>query len=68
MHLTQSMKRVGEKELLGYSSMAAQLGIAVASVAALTRRRPVFYLAAAIGIASLGIVAYAFIDGYVLSN
>ena len=51
-------KRLAERDDLGYAGMAAQLAIALASVAALMRRPSVFGLAVVIGLVALGITGY----------
>ncbi len=66
-HLGQGLKRLGEKDVLGYAGMAAQLGIALASVAALTRQRAIFYIGAAAGGAAVIVTAYVFISAYIAS-
>jgi hypothetical protein len=63
-HLARSRKRLDQKDLLGYAGMAAQLGIALASVAALTRRREVFYLGIIAGLASVVLTAWTLIGDY----
>jgi Domain of unknown function (DUF4337) len=61
-HLEAGHKRLGEKDTLGYSSLGAQLGIALASVAAMTRKRIAFQYALLIGVASLLVTGYAFFE------
>jgi uncharacterized protein DUF4337 len=64
--LGKGFRRLSEKDLLSYAGMAVQFGIALASVAALTRRKPAFHggiLAAAVGVA---ITAYALITHHLL--
>jgi hypothetical protein len=64
--LARGFRRMSEKDLLSYAGMAVQFGIALASVAALTKRRQAFYgglVAAAIGVA---ITAYALITHHLL--
>ena len=63
-HLANSLKRREQKDLLEYAGMAAQLGIALASVAALTRRREVFYIGIGAGAISVFITAYAMIESF----
>jgi hypothetical protein len=50
--------------LLDYAGMAAQMGIALASVAALTRRREAFVIGALCGAAGIAITAYAIIANH----
>lgn len=57
--LKDGEKFLHEKGLLSYASVATQLAIALASVAALTRRYVFFRIAIAIGVASILIAAYA---------
>ena len=66
-HMEQSRQRLGEKDLLGYASLAAQLGIALASVAAMSRQRLAFQAGLGAGIVALGILALAFFQGGLLS-
>ena len=67
-HLSKGSKSLGQKDLLGYAEIAAQLGIAIASVAAMTRKRQVFYMGVGVGVASILITTYAFISSYLLGN
>ena len=60
-YIAASLKRLGEKDILGYAGLAAQVGIALASVAAMSRKRSAFTIAILIALASLGITVYAFI-------
>jgi hypothetical protein len=53
-----------EKDLLGYSGMAVQLAIALASVAALTRKQAWFHIAIVIGALGIGVTGYAFVYHY----
>jgi hypothetical protein len=47
--------------MLGYAGMIAQLGIALASVAALVRKRMAFNIAIGAGVLAIAITAYVFI-------
>ncbi len=58
-HLQNGAGRLSERDLLGYAGLAAQLGIALASVAALVRWRAPFMVGIAAGILGLGIAGYA---------
>lgn len=58
-HLKDGLKRLAEKDLLGYADVAAQLGIALASVAALVQVRIAFHAGITAGAFGLGIAAYA---------
>jgi len=59
-HLKMGLRHLAEKDLLGYAGLAAQLGIALASVAALVRMRTAFYAGIATGTIAIAITAYAF--------
>jgi Domain of unknown function (DUF4337) len=64
--LARAFRRMSEKDLLSYGGMAVQMGIALASVAALTRKRSAFHggvIAAAIGVT---ITAYALVTHHLL--
>jgi len=58
--LKAGLGRLGEKDLLGYASLAAQIGIGLASVAALVHMRKLYLLGAVIGSFSLAIAVYAY--------
>ena len=60
-HMSEGLSHLAEKDLLGYAGLAMQIGIALASVSALVRKPSAFYAGAVIGVAGMGIVAYAFI-------
>jgi flagellar basal body-associated protein FliL len=62
--LQGGQKRIDQKDLLNYAGMAIQLGIALASVAALTRRKPAFTVALGIGAIGAAITAYAVLAAY----
>jgi hypothetical protein len=59
-HLQTGLKHLQQKDLLDYAGMVAQMGIALASVAALTRQRIAFNAGIAAGVVALLITAYAF--------
>jgi Domain of unknown function (DUF4337) len=59
-HLQTGLKWLTEKDLLGYAGLAAQLGIALASVAALVRWRTPFVAGILAGAVCIGITLYAF--------
>jgi hypothetical protein len=63
-HLKDGLKHLEEKDLLGYAGLAAQLGIALASVAALVRMRAAFYTGILAGTAGISIALYAFATHY----
>jgi hypothetical protein len=67
-HLKMGLRHLAEKDLLRYAGLAAQLGIALASVAALVRRRAAFYAGIAAGTIAIAITAYAFAMHYGLSS
>lgn len=60
-HLQVGLKWLAEKDLLGYAGLAAQLGIALASVAAMVRWRTPFLVGIAAGVLCILITAYAFV-------
>ena len=59
-YLKDGRKRLSERDLLSYASFAAQIGIALVSVAALVRSRNVFYTGIGAGVAGVLVMAYAF--------
>lgn len=63
-HLESGMKFLGQKDLLGYAGMLAQLGIALASVAALIRRRAVFNIGIAAGLGAVALTGYVLVAVY----
>ncbi len=63
-HLTDGRSRLAEKDMLEYASLAAQIGIAMASVAVMTKRHQVFGVATLAAIACIGLFAYAMIQHY----
>lgn len=63
-HLKEGHRRLAEKDLLNYADLAAQLGIALASVAALSKRRAAFVAGVCAGVAGVVITAYVFIAHY----
>jgi len=63
-HLQIGLKWLAEKDLLGYAGLAAQLGIALASVAALVRWRTPFIVGIAAGAICVAITVYAFAAYY----
>jgi hypothetical protein len=62
--LANGEKLLGEKDIIGYAGMAGQFAIALASVAALTRRRPAFYAAVFFGFVAFGVTGYAMVMHY----
>ena len=67
-HLKMGLRHLAEKDLLGYAGLAAQLGIALASVAALVRIRSAFFAGIAAGAAAIAITVYAFAMHYGISS
>ena len=63
-HLQIGLKWLAEKDLLGYAGLAAQLGIALASVAAMVRWRTPFLVGIAAGAVCIAITVYAFVAYY----
>lgn len=59
-HLKDGGKRLAERDQLVYAGFAAQVGIALASVAALVRSRIVFYMGIGAGVAGVMLMIYAF--------
>jgi hypothetical protein len=62
--LTVGSRLIAQKDLLDYAGVAVQLGIAMASVAALTRRSPAFAVGIMCGAAGGAITAYAIVVGF----
>lgn len=63
-HLQVGLKWLAEKDLLGYAGLAAQLGIALASVAAMVRWRTPFLVGIGAGVICIAITIYAFAAYY----
>jgi hypothetical protein len=61
-HLKTGLKHLQQKDLLDYAGMVAQMGIALASIAALTRQRIAFNAGIAAGVLAIAITAYAFLS------
>jgi len=66
--LANGEKLLGEKDIVGYAGMAGQFAIALASVAALTRRKPAFYAAVFFGLVAFGVTGYAMVMHYFFMN
>ncbi len=62
--LKEGEKRLAVKDLLDYAGVAAQLGIALASVAALTKKKEAFSVGLFVGVLAVAITAYALISPY----
>jgi hypothetical protein len=60
-HLKNGMKRLQQKDMLEYAGMVAQLGIALASIAALVRTRMAFDVAIAAGVIAVCITGWVFL-------
>lgn len=63
-HVQTGLQWLAEKDLLGYAGLTAQLGIALASVAALVRWRAPYLAGVVAGAICIAITAYAFIAYY----
>ncbi len=63
-HLQVGLKWLAEKDLLGYAGLSAQLGIALASVAAMVRWRTPFLVGIGAGIFCIAITVYVFAAYY----
>jgi len=57
-----------ERDIVQYASMATQLGIALLSVAALTKRRSLFIVGAVLGFVGIGLTGYALTYHFVLKG
>jgi hypothetical protein len=62
--LLDSHARLAEKDLLDYAGVAAQLGIALASVAALTKRQSAFNVGVIAGLIAVAVTCYALIQHF----
>lgn len=60
-HLASGFKHLQQKDMLGYAGMVAQLGIALASIAALVRKRIAFDVAIGAGVVAVVITGWVFI-------
>lgn len=58
-HLKTGLKHLQQKDLLDYAGMIAQMGIALASVAALTRQKIAFNAGIGVGVVAVLLTAYA---------
>ena len=58
-HLEQGQSQLQTRDLISYANLAVQLGIALASVAALVRVRRAFDIAVVVGVTGVLIAAYA---------
>ena len=57
--LSGGRKLLAERDLLSYAGFAAQIGIVLASVAALVRSRTAFYTGVGVGVAGVLVMIYA---------
>ncbi len=64
--LKSGTKQLRERDLLGYAGVGIQLGIALASVAAITRRRVAFDIAVIVGTLGVVLTGYAMAGHYLL--
>ena len=58
-HLEQGQSQLQTRDLISYANLAVQLGIALASVAAIVRLRRAFEVAVVVGVTGVLIAAYA---------
>jgi hypothetical protein len=63
-HLKDGLGRLSERDILGYAGLAAQIGIALASVAALVRWRAPFIVGICMGVMGMLLAAYALAHQY----
>ncbi len=64
--LENGQKKLAVKDLLDYAGVAAQLGIALASVSALTRKQSAFNVALIVGAVALLITGYALAEPFIV--
>jgi len=64
-HLESGKDLLATRDLISYADLAVQLGIALASVAAMVRVRRAFDAALLVGATGIGIAAYALIRQYI---
>jgi len=67
-HLASGLKHLQQKDMLGYAGMIAQMGIALASVAALVRKRIAFDAGVAAGVVAVALTAYVFLSSMVMGH
>lgn len=65
-HLASGKGLLETRDLISYADLATQLGIALASVAAMVRMRRAFDAAVLVGATGVGIAAYALIHQYLV--
>lgn len=63
-HLAHGHDYLATRDLISYASLATELGIALASVAAMVRVRRAFDAAVLVGVTGIGIAAYALLRQY----
>jgi hypothetical protein len=66
--LSQTGRLLMERDIVQFASMATQLGIALASVAALTKRKSLFTVGAIAGFIGLGFTGYALAYHYLIKG
>ncbi len=66
--LKNGRKLLGEKDTLGYAGMAGQLAIALASVAALTRRKDAFVVSLLFALLAFTVTGYAMVLHYLVKG
>jgi hypothetical protein len=66
--LTESGRLLFERDILQYAAMATELAIALASVAALTKRRQLFMIGAVVGVVGVSLSGYALVYHYLLNR
>jgi hypothetical protein len=67
-HLAQGRGLLATRDLLSYAGLATQLAIALASVAAMTRKRGAFDAAVLIGAIGVGLALFALARQYLVSG
>jgi hypothetical protein len=63
-HMKETQKRMDQKDLLEYAGLAVQMGIVLASVAAMVKRRMALHAGIAAGIIGVAITAYALLSSF----
>lgn len=63
--LQNGQKKLAIKDFLDYAGVAAQLGIALSSVAALTKKKPAFHAGLFAGAVAILVTGYALVEPYV---
>ena len=60
-HMKETQKRMDEKDLLEYAGLAVQMGIVLASVAAMVKKKMALHAGIVAGVIGAAITAYAFL-------